>query len=348
MLNHTFLYLRLLRYKIATVTLDHYRGNLLAQSRTFTGLHDDELRRRAVKASGEKDKAELQALTVAYLVHGGGAGVLTSPRTIEAYQLGVRQFVEHATEHAWNLLRPGRHDAQSYVNQMLYAGRQPAGVQLKVAAAGALYRALRWAGATEADPFRDVRVPKDRTSGLVKRPPYTEDNIADVLEHCDTQMRFLLFLTAHAGLRIREALDLDWSDLDETNRRILVRSGKGRKSRVVTMSTSLARATRAYRMQYGPGGPNHTDGKRATTSERVFRFNTYMAAKYHLEKAFKQAGVPFRGFHPGRKYAGTRLLRQVRDFARVAAHLGHESVDTTRRGYAELPSDDLKDELVGW
>ena len=75
---------------------------------------------------------------------------------------------------------------------------------------------------------------------------------------------------------------------------------------------------------------------------------TPVTARYHLGKAFRAAGVDFRGFHPGRKYAGTRLLRQIKDFGRVAAHLGHESVDTTRRGYAQLAADDLKDDLSGW
>ena len=330
------------------MTLDRYGGDLLAQASAYTALHDDELRRRAVRAATDKDAGELVALTVAWLAHAGRSGVLTSPRTVEAYALGVRQVVEHAGEHAWNLLRPGRHDPRGYVNSLLAAGRAPSGVRLKIAAAGALYRALRWAGATEADPFRDVRVPKDLTSGLVKRPPYSEDDIADVLDQCDTQTRFLMFLVAHAGLRIREALDLTWDDLEEGARRVYVRSGKGRKARVISMSTSLARASRAYRAEFGPGGAQHRDGKRTTAPDQVFRFKTYMGAKYHLDKAFRAAGVPFRGFHPGRKYAGTRLLRQLRDYARVAAHLGHESVDTTRKGYAELPADDLKDALSGW
>lgn len=330
------------------MTLDHYQGTLLAQTRTWTTLHDDELRRRAVRAAGEKDVEALVSLTTAYLAHQGGSGVLTSPRTVEAYALGTRQFLEYATAQAVNLLRPGRHDAQSYVNHLLAAGRQPAGVQLKVAAASCLYRALRWAGATEADPFRDAKVPKDRTPGIIKRPPYSEDDLADVLDHADTQVKFLLFLTAHAGLRISEALALAWDDLDETARRIHVRSGKGRKGRVVAMSTSLARAARHYRGLYGPGGPDHTDGKRTTPGTQVFRYRAAMTARYHVEKAFKQAGVEFRGFHPGRKYAGTRLLQQIKDFGRVAAHLGHESVDTTRKGYAQLAADDLKDDLAGW
>lgn len=330
------------------MTLVPYHGDLLAQTREWTNLHDDELRRRAVKAAGEGDVEALVSLTRAYLTQQGASGILTSLRTVEAYALGVRQFVEYATANAVNLLRPGRHDAQGYVSHLLAAGRKPAGVQLKVAAAGCLYRALRWASATEADPFRDAKVPKDRTPGIVKRPPYSEDELADVLDHANTHVKFLLFLTAHAGLRISEVLALEWTDLDEGARRIHVRSGKGRKGRVVAMSTSLARAARHYHGLYGPGGPDHTDGKRTTPSTRVFRYATVMTARYHVEKAFKLAGVNFRGFHPGRKYAGTRLLQQIKDFGRVAAHLGHESVDTTRKGYAQLAADDLKDDLAGW
>ncbi len=330
------------------MTLAQYQGNLLAQSREWTNLHDDELRRRAVKAAGDKDTAALVSLTQAYLTQQGKSGVLTSPRTVEAYTLGVNQFVEYAATQAVNLLRPGRHDGPGYVAAMLAAGRKPAGVQLKVAAASALYRALRWAGATEADPFRDVKVPKDATPGIVKRPPYSEDDLHDVLDKAGVHEKFLLFLTAHAGLRISEALALKWDDLDEASRRIHVRSGKGRKGRVVAMSSSLARATRHYRALYAPGGPEHRDGRRATTSEHVFRYASPTTARYHLDKAFKKAGVTFRGFHPGRKYAGTRLLQQIKDFGRVAAHLGHESVDTTRRGYARLAADDLKEDLHGW
>lgn len=330
------------------MTLVPYRGDLLALSRTWTNLHDDELRRRAVRAAGDKDVAELVSLTTAYLAHQGGSGVLTSARTVEAYALGVRQFVEHATDQAVNLLRPGRHDAQNYVNAMLAAGRAPAGVGLKVAAAGCFYRALRWTGATEADPFRDVRIPKDLTPGIVKRPPYSEDEIADVLAEADVHGKFLIFLTAHAGLRISEALALEWSDLDESTRRLHVREGKGRKGRMVAMSGSLTRAFRHYRALYAQGGFEHTDGRRTTQTTRVFRYADHTTARYHLKKAFAAAGVTFRGFHPGRKYAGTRLLQQIKDFGRVAAHLGHASVDTTRKGYAQLAADDLKDDLAGW
>lgn len=329
-----------------TDALDIRRGTHLEQAGAWTNLHDDEMRRRAVQAAGEKDAGALLSLLDAYLTHRGAAGLLTSAHTRAAYRTGARQFLGYAEANAMNLLRPGRHAAQGYVAHLLAAGRAPAGVNLKVAAAGALYRALRWAGATEAQPFRDVIIPKDRTPGVVKRPPYTEEDLQDVLEVAGAHEKFLLFLLAHAGLRISEALALTWADLGDESRRIQVRSGKGRKGRVVGMSASLARAAHAYRALYGPGGPEHTP--RRTPAEQVFRYAHVSTARHHLEKAFALAGVPFRGFHPGRKYAGTRLLQEIRDFGRVAAHLGHESIDTTRKGYAQLAADDLKENLDRW
>ena len=154
-----------------STTLDLYRGDLLAQSREWTGLHDEELRRRAVRAAGERDTAQLLSLVTAYLSHAGGSGVLTSRHTLNAYRTGVKQFLGWAEVNAVNLLRPGRHDGQHYINSLLAEGRKPAGVKLKVAAANCLYRALRWAGASQATPFEDVTVAPDHTPGLVKRPP---------------------------------------------------------------------------------------------------------------------------------------------------------------------------------
>lgn len=61
-----------------------------------------------------------------------------------------------------------------------------------------------------------------------------------------------------------------------------------------------------------------------------------MNARYLLKKAFKVSGVGFRSFHPGRKRVRASY-KQVEDFGRVAAHLGPESVDITRRGEPSWP-----------
>lgn len=328
-----------------SLNLARYRADLLNRSNEWSNLHDQELRRRAVKAAAEIDIPELLELSEAYLVQEGRSNLLTSPHTIKAYAIGIRQFLEYASTNGISLLRPKKREMQHYVAYLLQAGRTPATVQLKIMTATSLYRALSWAGAVHTNPFTQIIIPKDPTHGLVKRPPYTEDDVSAVLEKAGLQDRVLILLLCHAALRISEALMLTWEDIDVEHRRIQIRQGKGRKDRTVAMSTSMARALKAFR-KAAPEAP--ADARRTTPAQAIFSYSHTTTARYHLKKVFEAAGVKFRGFHPGRKFAGTRLLRQVKDLARVAEHLGHASVETTRKGYVSYDIDDLKDELSHW
>lgn len=330
--------------------LDVYRGQL-EQARHLTNLTDDDKRKKAVRACAEKDFEVLWEIVLGYLTLYAQNKILTSTHTIRSYHTGIRQFVEYATQNAWNLLNPKRDDPQLWVNALLVtpainpkAVRPPRKpktlsidtVRSRVAAVRTLYRALRWTGATEADPFQDVRMPKDNTHSLEKNAPYAEEEVEAFLEHADLPMRVLIYLLSHGGLRISEALAVEWEDLDDSRRRLRINEGKGRKTRTIAMSSSLLQVLREYRRELG-GRPEG----------QLFSFGTRETAHYHIEKVALQAGVRFRGFHAFRKYAGTRLMEQVKDLSRVANHLGHASVDTTRK-YAKPAADDLKDELSGW
>ena len=321
-----------------TGPLDHYRGNQLAQTKRLTNLHDEDLRKRAITAARDKHFEDLWQLTLAHLTTYGHSGILTSPSTIKNYRTHIKHFVQHATDHAWDLLRPRRNDPQLWVQTLLAAKKKPATVGAKVAGARALYAALRWAGATESDPFRDIRIPKDPTPSIEKNPPYSMAEFLDVLDECDEHDRLLVLLVGHAGLRIAEAMSLEWNDLDVQKRRLTVRSGKGRKQRTVPMSRELRKAFMAYKVIF-QGRKRH--------AERLFAFSTYNAAKYHIHKCFLKAGLDWRGFHAFRKLAGTRLHRQIKDIGRVRPFLGHSSVDTTM-AYVEIPADDLQGEVEDW
>ncbi|GGM33693.1 integrase [Deinococcus arenae] len=308
-----------------------YLGDRLAQARALAGLTDEALRVRAITAARDKSGEDLWALTLAYLSSDTSAGVRLSPHTLRAYRKGVEVLLDHATSNAWNLLHPGRREPGLYVAALSASGLKPATVQARVAAAGALYRALRWAGATDADPFADVKRPKDRTKGVVKNPPYRAEFVQAMLEVADPREAALLLLLTHAGLRIAEALAVEWAHVNLPARRLLVAHGKGDKARFVPLSGRLREALETLRAEAAPQG-------------FVLPWRAYSTAYERLQRVALACGRAheFRGFHAGRKYAGTQLYAAVKDFTRVAGFLGHEQVDTTRR-YVELPEDDLAD-----
>lgn len=321
--------------KSSSTSLDLYKGSLLDHARQVATLPEDELKRRAALAAGQKDFAGLWEIVLVYLTLYGESTLLTSKHTIRSYRTGVQQFVEYSAENAWKLLAPRRNDPQLYVNHLLGLGKSIQTVQSRVAAARMLYKALRWAGVTEADPFSDIKTPKEHTNPWDKSEPYSDEEVGAMLEFADPQEQVLILVLAHGGLRISEALELVWDDLDEGRRRIRVNKGKGRKMRVVNMSRSLLEAVRAYRTSLGiPKG-------------RLFSFKGRSGAVKRMDDIILQSGVRFRGFHAFRKHSGTKLMAQVKDVARVAKHLGHSDTNVTRT-YAQLPTDDLRDTLDDW
>ncbi|WP_188963436.1 tyrosine-type recombinase/integrase [Deinococcus aquiradiocola] len=330
------------------MTLDVYRGQAHDRARTWTALTPDERRRRATEAAALKDPDTLWSLTEAHLTLHAASGVLTSRHTLTSYRAGIRAFLHHATHRAWSILRPTADDVQAWIAEMLTQGRAIATVRVRVAAAAALYRALRWAGATAAHPFEDAVVPKDRRHGLEKNAPYTADQVdlavaaASAHPTRASELRALLLVLAHAGLRIDEALHLRWEDvhLDPDSARLTVQSGKGRRSRSVPASPRLRAALSAYRI---------LPRTRAHRGDFIFPYRTWRGAARHVRPLFEHAQEPggFRGFHALRKAMGSRLYQQLGDFAAVAEVLGHADINTTR-GYVRIGEERARRAIDSW
>ena len=126
----------------------------------------------------------------AYLTLHGSKGSRVSDRTRENYQRGLRDLLQGLG--ARELAAARRGDAGVvWVRQLEQrpvvqwqtgepkrgagGGLQtlsPATVQVKLAAARTLYKALRWAGATQAAPFENVKVAKDPVPPWEKRGAY--------------------------------------------------------------------------------------------------------------------------------------------------------------------------------
>lgn len=314
------------------LVIDLYRGDALSGARQWADLHPSERRRRAVVAAQSYDAIEMWSLTEAHTFLYGGAGARMSPRTARSYREGIARFLTHAQLRTVNLLRPGRDAGAVYVRSLETEGLKPASVRVYLAAARALFRALRWAGVTEADPFSDAKPAKDKVAPWDKRSPYSEDEVRALLAHAPQRDQVLILLCAHGGLRISEALALRWEEVKAES--LLVSAGKGGKSRRVVLSRTLATALTDFRQGTGTTGTGLVIG------------GTQEAARKRLARIARLAGVGSKGFHAFRHYVGTKIAGTL-GLEDAARHLGHSSIETTRV-YAKWADTSLNNELRNW
>lgn len=312
------------------VTLALYQASSLDRARGWSDLNPEERRRRAVEAARNQDAEALWGLTEAYLTLHGSSGTATSPRTLKAYRWAVNRYLTYAGSQAVNLLRATSSDGVRFIRTMEAEGLSASSTRVQLAGVRLFYSALRWAEATHAVPFNDVKPVREKTAAWDKRSPYTHEEVEALLEHSDKRMKMLILLCAHGGLRISEALALTREDINLDGRELTVRNGKGGKQRRVVLGETLARALRQQSQQ-----DNELIG------------GSYPAAVERLRRLCLRIGVPYRGYHALRHYAGTRLTREGASLDDVARYLGHSVLETARI-YAKWSDEGLRRRIGSW
>lgn len=310
-------------------------GDPLDRAAAWATLPEGERKRRAVAAAHSRTTAELQDLAEAWLTLYGKAGASVSPYTRRNYRHGVRELVD-----AWaqeTLLHPSRNAGALWLRRLEGAGLKPATVQIRLAAARALYAALRWAGATDADPFDAARPAKDKTPAWERRQPYRPHEIEALLAGADPDARTLILLAAHGGLRVSECLGLRRTNVLFARRELTV-IGKGQRQRTVPLSRSLYEA---LVIACRPSEDGHADAY-------VLRHRSPFPYRERLKSLAASRDVPYRGIHAFRHACGTRLVTQMNgDLESAARLLGHADIETTRV-YVTWSDERLRTALETW
>lgn len=312
-------------------------GAGMDRARSWVSMPDDARRRRAIAACQAHDAGTLVGLADAYLTLHGRAGARASQHTRDNYKRGIVALLTAWQEEG--LLKPRRDAGALWLREMEAAGLKPSTIGVRLAAARCLYAALRWAGATEADPLRDAKTARDPVPAWEKRQPYGEDDVRRLILFSAGDDRALVLLGAHAGLRVSEMLGLRWADVDVERRRILVRAGKGGKPRTVTMSRSLAETLKDLAIH----GERVVGGR----TDYVLPYGTAVSAWKRLNRVCHAAAVAPKGIHSLRHAAGTRVVAETGSLEEAARHLGHTSIDTTRV-YAKWSNKRLQATVGEW
>jgi integrase/recombinase XerC len=300
-------------------------------------------RLEAIRAAHERDEAGLLELLEVYLTLKGRKRATVSPRTLEAYKVGVRDYLAWA----WPvgspapkvaLLKATSDELDIWITQLQTQGShivvgkplKPASIATYLSGVRTLYRALQWAGAATLPA---VHAPQDPTPREERRPALPKALYKKLLEYLSEQELYrdlvLVRLMGEAGLRISEALGLKIADvhLDE---RLLEVVGKGNKRRSVPVSKSLAQAladwlklrTAQARSDYViiNLGPKNQGGPLSPQHARLV-----------LNKHYQTLDFPTRysGAHMLRHTAGTRFYKVSKDLHATARILGHSNINTS-------------------
>ena len=143
-----------------------------------------------------------------------------------------------------------------------------------------------------------------------------------------------ILLMLHAGLRITEATELDWADVD-WRRKMLTVIGKGGKKRYIPINRTLAAELRNVpeMEQQGaviptPAGKPFASYK--TLARSIFERWMYRTLELHITA------------HQLRHSFALRMLEKGADVRRIQVALGHSSLETTQM-YLGLDAEDTRD-----
>lgn len=134
----------------------------------------------------------------------------------------------------------------------------------------------------------------------------------------------MIQMMLQAGLRISEVSALDLEDVDRARKTLIVRSGKGGKSRIALMNPDLVKALEEWIAERGEEpGPLFLSERRT----RITRQGVHHLVRKYLD----QAGLIHASAHSLRHSFCRNLIDAGQPLQIVAQLAGHENLETTRR-----------------
>ncbi len=248
--------------------------------------------------------------------------------TLRSYGLFLRRFVREVG-------RPVDEVSTQDVRRFLAAeerkGNGLSTIASKIHQLSSLYKWMEREELIDKSPMRKIDAPR-----LGKRPPryLTHEEIEQVRDVAKGMDRLLFEVLYSSAIRVSEAVKLDWSDVDLNAKSLIVRDGKGGKSRQTLFSTRAVLLLRRYQE------------KRQDTNPWVFQsqFRQRMS-KNSIERRMRilgeKAGLRGRLTPHRLRHSAAKHLRDAGMPADVLqALLGHEDIRTTQ-GYSGLPVQEI-------
>jgi integrase len=185
--------------------------------------------------------------------------------------------------------------------------------------------AIDW-GYLKVNPVCKIRFFSERENDRVR--VLTEEEEVRLLGSCTEELKPVILVALHTGMRRGEILSMKWSDQDLINNDIRVPHSKSGRPRFIPVNQTLRTVLLGLREKDQVGA-------------LIFPLKSVRVA---FEKACRDAEIKGLTFHDLRRTFGTRLLERGVNIVTISRYYGHSSVLVTQR-YLH-PRDELNREGV--
>lgn len=174
-------------------------------------------------------------------------------------------------------------------------------------------------------PKKAIELPKVLSKGEVIRLIRAINNV---------KHKTMIMLAYACGLRVSEVTGLHINDVDEDRRLLMIRRGKGKKDRIVSLSPLILEIIGEYKNEYQPATflfEGHEKGSRYSVR----------SLESIIKLAKTKAGITKTGsMHMLRHSFATHLIEKGTDVVLIQKLLGHNDLKTTLR-YLHVSNKDI-------
>ena len=261
-----------------------------------------------------------------------------SPGTLEFYRKKLKLFTDWCdSQLITDITELTAPQIRLYIIHLKDKGHNAGGIH-------ASYRTLRtflywWEDEIEPDdwknPIRKVKVSSNKIKPL---EPIKNEAIVSLLKTChrktfsDIRDRAIILALLDTGARAQEFLDINLADTNSITGEILIRSGKGNKSRSVFLGRKSRRALRAYlKMRNDYSGALWV----SKHGERL----TYSGLRSIMRRRANIAEIDTPSLHSFRRTFALTMLRNGIDIFSLQRLMGHADLQILRRYLAQTDQD---------
>lgn len=169
----------------------------------------------------------------------------------------------------------------------------------------------------------EITLPRPKKDKKLPTVLTEQECIRIFIQIANTKHKMLIMLAYGAGLRVGELVTLSWPDILFDEHKIHIKSGKGKKDRMVMLPYSLVMSLQAYRNLSNSGH---------YVFEGQYRGEPYSAGSVRqvMKRAVIASGLEKKATpHTLRHSFATHLLEAGTDLRFIQALLGHSSIKTT-------------------